>query len=126
MGQPVKLSDNLVQDARLVSRLTQRSMAGQIELWAALGRAIEPLIAGVESMALMRTATAVPLSQCLEWATTPAGRERVTAYLEGQPFPHYAPAPDHPGLLLRTEADGTQTVGRFVRREFRPIEPSEE
>jgi hypothetical protein len=121
MGQPVKLSEALVEDARLISRLTKRSMAGQIELWAALGRAIEPLIAGVESMALTRTASAVPLSQCLEWATSPAGRERLTAYLGGQPFPHYAPASEHPGFLVRTEADGAQTVGRFVGREFRSI-----
>ncbi|MBX9692585.1 MAG: ParD-like family protein [Cyanobacteria bacterium] len=41
MSQPVKLSDELVLDARLVSELGERSIAGQIEFWARLGRAIE-------------------------------------------------------------------------------------
>jgi hypothetical protein len=126
MGQPVKLSDSLVQDARLIGQLTKRSMAGQIEFWAAIGRAIEPLIAGVQAMALTRASTAVPLSECLHWATLPEGRERLANYFEGEPFPHYAAAPGRPGLLVRTEADGKRTLGRFVRRQFRPIESSGE
>lgn len=34
----------MVLDARLCSELTERSIAGQIEFWAALGKAIEPLL----------------------------------------------------------------------------------
>jgi hypothetical protein len=41
MGQPVKLSDTLVLDARLVGEATERSIASQIEFWAKLGRAME-------------------------------------------------------------------------------------
>ncbi len=37
MGQPVKLSDELVDDARAVVPFSQRSIAGQIEFWAGLG-----------------------------------------------------------------------------------------
>ena len=44
MSQPVKLSDELVLDARLTSKAAERSIAGQIEFWAQLGRAIEPLV----------------------------------------------------------------------------------
>ena len=44
MGQPVKISDSLLSDARLSSEITERSIAGQIEFWAGLGRAIEPLL----------------------------------------------------------------------------------
>jgi hypothetical protein len=36
MSQPVKLSDDLVLDARLVGELLERSIAGQIEFWAQL------------------------------------------------------------------------------------------
>ena len=39
MSQPVKLSDSLVLDARLASEVVERSIAGQIEFWARVGRA---------------------------------------------------------------------------------------
>ena len=41
MSQPVKLSDQLVLDARTMSAHAKRSIAGQIEFWAGLGRAME-------------------------------------------------------------------------------------
>jgi hypothetical protein len=34
------------------------------------------------------------------------------------PYPHYEPAPDSPGLLVRIEANGKRTTGRFVNRKF--------
>ena len=43
LSQPVKLSDALVLDARLAGEAVERSIAGQVEFWAAiraLGRAI--------------------------------------------------------------------------------------
>lgn len=121
MGQPVKLSDRLVQDARLTGELTERSIASQIELWAALGRAIEPLLRGAQALGLLRAGKALPLSACLEMVNTAAGRKRLTNYLASRPYPHFEPVPGRPGLLLRTEADGRKTVGRFVRREFLPV-----
>lgn len=118
MSQPVKLSDELVLDARQLGKFAERSIAGQIEFWAKLGRAIEPLLHGAQVTALSRSITARPLSMCLETVDTAEGRSRVAACLREQPFPHYEPAPDHPGFLIRTEADGTRTLGRFVNREF--------
>src|SRR5205809_2915934 len=118
MSQPVKLSDGLVLDARLVSEAAERSIAGQIEYWANLGRDIEPLLQGTQALALCKKANARPLSQCLESVATSDGRLRVEKYLEAQPYPHYQPVKDQPGLLLRTEADGTRTTGRFVNRKF--------
>lgn len=119
MSQPVKLSDDLVLDARLVAELAERSIAGQIEFWAQLGRAIEPLLQGDRMLALRRTGAARPLSACLEEVDSPEGRRRVAEYLESRPFPHYEAAPDSPGMLVRIEADGRRTVGRFVNRRFK-------
>ena len=48
MGQPVKLSESLVLDARLTGEVAERSIAGQIEFWAGLGRGVESLSRGVE------------------------------------------------------------------------------
>jgi hypothetical protein len=120
MSQPVKLSDDLVLDARLVGKVARRSIAAQVEYWAGLGRAIELVLQGRQALALSQAAAARPLSECLEAVDSPAGRLRVAEYLESRPYPHYAPAPDSPGLLVRVEQDGTRTVGRFVHREFQP------
>jgi hypothetical protein len=121
MSQPVKLSDSLVLDARLAAETVSRSIAGQVEFWARLGRSIELLLEGRQVLALCHNATARPLSECLKSVGTPEGRERLGAYLESRPFPHYQPDADRPGLLVRVDANGGRTVGRFVRRQFRPI-----
>jgi hypothetical protein len=119
MSQPVKLSDDLVLDARLTAAMAERSIAGQIEFWARLGRAVEPLLNGAQALALRRAGDARPVSELLASVDSPQGRRRVAEYLESEPFPHYAPAPDWPGMLVRTDADGTRTVGRFVNRQFK-------
>ncbi len=121
MSQPVKLSDELVLEARQLGALAERSIAGQIEFWAKLGRAIEPLLQGTQAVALSRSVAARPLSACLETVDSAEGRSRVAACLREQPFPHYEPAPEAPGFLIRTEADGTRTLGRFVNREFKAV-----
>ena len=122
MSQPVKLSDDLILDARLVSRVAERSIAGQIEYWAQLGRAIEPLLEGAKALALRRAGAVRRLSDLIGSVDSEEGRMRVAEHLESLPYPHYETDPDHPGLLVRTEADGTRTCGRFVNREFRPVE----
>ena len=120
MSQPVKLSDALVLDARLTAEVAERSIAGQIEFWARLGRAVEPLLRGDKSLALRKSGDAQPLSELLESVDREEGRKRVNDYLESQPYPHYEPSMDMPGNLVRIEEDGTRTVGRFVNREFKP------
>lgn len=120
MSQPVKVSDTLVLDARLTGEVTERSIAGQIEFWARLGRAIEPLLRGDKALALRRAGDSRPLSECLRSVDSPAGRQRVAEHLQTRPYPHYEPA-ETPGLLVRTEANGRKTIGRFVNREFQVV-----
>lgn len=121
MSQPVKLSDALVLDARLAGEALERSIAGQVEFWARLGRAVEPLLQGVQALALSRNAAARPLSACLDSVDSPEGRRRVSEFLQAQPYPHYEPASDSPGLLVRIEAGGKRTLGRFVNRHFKAV-----
>ena len=121
MSQPVKLSDVLVLDARLTGEIAERSIAGQIEYWANLGRAIEPLLQGTQAMALCKKAATRPLSKCLETVDTSAGQNRLGKYLDTLPFPHYEPAPRRPGFLVRIEESGKRTIGRFVNRRFQAV-----
>jgi hypothetical protein len=118
MGQPVKLSDELVDDARAVVPFSQRSIAGQIEFWAGLGKSIEPLLRGDRALSLQMAGGERRLSQLLSEVDTAKGRKRLESTLTKRPYPHYKPVPDHPGLICRIEEDGRETVGRFVGREF--------
>ena len=119
MSQPVKISDELVLDARLAGKILQRSIAGQIEFWAQLGRAIEPLLEGVRVLALQKAGRVKPLSACLASVDSPEGRRRVTDHLRTRPYPHYEPAPGRPGMLVRIDKNGRKTVGRFIHRQFK-------
>ena len=116
MSEPVTLSDELVDDARLTAELAKRTVDAQVELWARLGRDIEPFLRN-------RSATqGTPISECLAMVGTDEGRERLAQYLETRPYPHYQVVDDRPGLLVRIEQDGTRTIGRFVDREFQAVE----
>lgn len=116
----MRISDELILEARLISKIENRSIAGQIEFWAHLGEALEPLLQGVQMLALRRAGLVKPLSDRLESVDCEEGRRRVVDYLSSLPFPHYEPAPNKPGLLVRIEADGKRTEGRFIDRRFIP------
>ncbi len=124
MSQPVKLSDGLVLDARLAGEVMQRSIAGQVEFWARLGRSLETLLDGRRLLDLSRSGAARPISECLESVDSPEGRKRVAAVLAAGPFPHYAQHSGSRGLLVRTEEGGRKTIGRFVNRQFEPVKPN--
>ena len=122
MSQPVKLSDGLVLDARLAGEAMHRSIAGQVEFWARLGRSVETLLEGRQVLDLCRRGAASPISECLESVDTPEGRKRVAAFVAAGPYPHFEPHPDRPGLLVRIEQDGARTTGRFIQRQFQRVE----
>ncbi len=114
----MKVSDALVLDARLMGEATQRSIAGQIEFWARLGRAVETLLRGDQMLALCKAGKAKPLSECLKSIDSAEGGRRLAEHLQSLPYPHYEPLADASGLLVRIEANGKRTTGRFVNRKF--------
>ena len=65
MGQPVKLSDALVLDARIAAQAQERSIAGQIEFWAKLGRSVEQVLTGRQSAEVRQTGKVRPLSELM-------------------------------------------------------------
>ena len=118
MPQPVKLSDALVLEARLAAESRQRSIAGQVEYWASLGKSVERLFDGRQIAALQSAEPAPSIGELLEVVDTPQGRQMFKDFLANEPYPHYRPYPGGSGLLVRTEENGTETVGRFVNRQF--------
>src|SRR5690349_12700416 len=122
MAQPVKLSDELVLDARLTGEASQRSIAGQVEFWARLGRALEVLMRTEQVLALKRVGDAKPLSAVLDSVQTSEGREQLAQVLSARPYPHFEAVPERPGVLVKIDKDGTRTLGRFVQRVFTALE----
>ena len=118
MSQPVKLSDQLVLEARTVGSSAQRSIAGQVEFWARLGRSIEPLLRGDRALALVQANDARSLSEAIAEADSDEGRALVRSYLSRRPFPHFESCPEEAGVVIKIDQDGTRTRGRFVHREF--------
>jgi hypothetical protein len=121
MSMPVKLSDSLVLDARIAGEAMERSISGQVEFWARLGRAIEPVLNGTQAMATSQRGMIRSLVDLLAEVESPTGRQRLAEHLDGLPYPHYQAHPDRAGLLIRIDADGSRSVGRFQNRIFTPI-----
>lgn len=118
MSQPVKLSDALVLEARIAADAQERSIAGQVEYWAKLGRSVAELLDGRAQQKLARQIKVLPLSELVETVEKPEGHVRLKAYLESEPFPHFEPHPTRKGLLVRIDANGHRTVGKFKNRQF--------
>jgi len=76
-----------------------------------------------QAMALKKSGSLRPLSECLVEPGTDAGTRRVVEYLRSQPFPHYEADPEISGVLVRIDEDGTRIRGRFVNRRFEAVEP---
>jgi hypothetical protein len=121
MSQPVKLSDELVLDARIAGEAQERSIAGQVEFWAKLGRSMEFLLEGRQVLTLCRTVGATPLAELVERVDSPKGRKTLKTFLESEPYPHFEAHPTQPGVLIRIEESGERIMGRFVNRTFVPV-----
>src|SRR4051812_12715984 len=119
MSQPVKVSDELLLDARLAGEASERSIAGQIEYWAKLGRAVEMHLRAPQALRLKRDGEARPLSELLASVGTAAGRKRLASHLDHRPFPHFEAVPGGPGPRLKIDPEGGRGGGRFVQREVR-------
>ena len=119
MPQPVKLSDALILEARTTGAVMQRSMAGQIEFWATIGRAVERVSNRLQLEHLQQRA-AIPVSTIVSTINTPEGRHRLQTHLDSRPFPRFIPHPTLADTFIREAADGTRTMGRFQQGKFRP------
>jgi hypothetical protein len=121
MSQPVKLSDQLVWEARVAGKIMERSIAGQVEYWARLGQITDKAMGGRQEQALRRAVSLESILEIVASVDTPEGRRRGAEYLKGLPYPHFEGDPKRRDLLIKIDADGTRTRGRFVDREFRAV-----
>jgi hypothetical protein len=107
----------------MTGEVSERSIAGQVEFWARLGRAVEKVMRTDQLVALKRAGDAQLVSQSLAAVETPKGRQQLSKVLQQRPYPHFETAAGRPGFVIRIDASGTRTLGRFVQRVFTPAEP---
>jgi hypothetical protein len=127
MPLPVKVSDRLFALAKAEAQSTHRSATGQIEHWAALGRAVEAMMAYGDVLALKRLGEALPIPahvahedvhDALVALTGGSDREKVKARIQAAGTPIYTTDPAFPGKIVEVRVDGTRTPGRLNGRQF--------
>lgn len=119
---PVKLSGELVEEARTSATLFHRSLTGQIEHWATIGRAIESQLPGdALSRLLARMGGTMKISRV---ADADQRRQIVTVLAEflsqtaedgswlreisARGVPLYGSEPGEPGVIVRLNPDGSR------------------
>ena len=129
MAAPVKVSDRLLALAKQEAGGTHRSATAQIEHWATLGRGVEVLVAYREVLALKRAGQTLPLPtfvrredvhDLLAGLVTDADRASVKTRIHAAGTPLYTTDPDHPGMIVEIQADGSRTPGSLEGRRFVP------
>ncbi len=127
MGMPVKLSDELVRVARREAGAADRSITGQIEHWAKLGRAVESLLTSKDAAGLKTLTGQAPqavrerqIIKLLDAFSVRSERTPALEKIHASGNPVYGTDPAYPGRIVRIDPDGTRTPGRFVKRRFVP------
>jgi hypothetical protein len=140
MPQPVKLSDDLINAARDAAPTAHRSLAAQVEHWAALGRSIEGALTVEQTVSLKRgvrepqapaygtsaTEIAAAVAKALSTAISAAGRAGVRNELTSVGQAIYGSDPAFPGCIVRRNADGSMTPGHWRDNAFVAVESSAE
>lgn len=130
MSMPVKISGDLLKDARDEAKAADRSITSQIEHWARLGREVETVLRHEDVLSFKRAsvddhATLPPpvrravLAAMRKIASEKARPTLAATLTQGRTVYQDAGA----GRLERIEHDGTRTMGRMVNRRFTPDEP---
>jgi hypothetical protein len=126
----IKVSSELAESARLEAEHSDRSLTGQIEHWARLGRSLDALLPVPVAAALKRSGGDL---RAIEEA---AMRDRVSAAIaavHGQEHlqhssaalkqsagPRYEVDPSDPKRIVQVLPDGSRVQGKFVDRKFVP------
>lgn len=131
MPVAIKISTELAEAARTEAVHADRSLTGQIEHWAKLGRIAEAQMTAPVVQVLKRT------QGRLDEIEDPQIKSQVLAAFES--FHHqspekkrslmgldkqvrFEPDPDKPGSLIRITPDGQRRKGRMEGRRFVPIQ----
>ena len=118
---PVELSDELVDEARGVAAWDHRSLSGQIEYWAAMGRAVEAHLPGHAVARLLKrmegTMKISPVAEGTQhqeamnvqatFLDQPKNDTSWPAEMSARGIPLYGSEAGRPGPIQRRNSDGS-------------------
>lgn len=134
-NSPMRLEQELVADATGVARRYRRSVAEQVEYWAALGRSVERVL---DADAILEVQAGLARIELIPTTDRAIAAETVFAALEQDRADgrladtvasggvRYQASPDHPGLLERIDAHGKRSIGHFKDGEFRAADDNQQ
>jgi hypothetical protein len=118
MSTPVRLSNELLVNAREAGVRFHRSLAQQIEHWAVVGRAVEAALA-VASVGQLKDLSQRPdLDELMAMAESHEGRSKALELIATKGLPTYSADPHCHDGVIEHRPDGTSARGRFVNRVF--------
>jgi len=131
----VKLSDeDVIRDLKHEAKIADRSMAGQIEHWVKLGKAVEAALGSSEIRAVKENARAFSrgttvvegvkekiLSSLNQLILSP-DRTSVKAGIMSGGVPVYQYDPANPGRVIQINPDGSRVSGHIKDGSFVPVE----
>ncbi|HEB86693.1 MAG TPA: hypothetical protein ENI68_06735 [Gammaproteobacteria bacterium] len=129
MSTPLRVNDNLFQEAEAEGSLLNRSTARQVEFWAMLGKRVAHSITPADILALMQGIAEVHIRIP---ASQPVNPEELFAAVDkaistGKPGRritrdtlYYEASKSRPGLLDQVMPDGTRRTGHFNSGSFLP------
>ncbi|MCC5807086.1 MAG: hypothetical protein JJU00_12230 [Opitutales bacterium] len=130
MSSAIKISSKLAETARAAATDNDRSLTGQVEHWARLGKAVEPLLDSRAVAALKKydghldkieeTAEKARLLNLLDQLRTDPPYATATAALAAPGHPLYEADPTDPEGIVQILPDGTRRNGRLIERTFVP------
>ena len=129
MTIPLRLDDDLVSAAAQVGSIQKRTTRKQIEFWAELGKAVEPLLDITDVYAIIQglkrinvePVTSAPVASNDVFNSLENSRKSESFLKKVAPTAFYYEASlSRPGLLDRVEATtGKRQTGKFDRGEFK-------
>lgn len=124
----IKVSADFAESVRAAAAAADRSLTGQIEHWAKIGRATESILPAQVAAALKACAGDLhaiedpamrrSVLEALETLRSGAHYDETRRYLVGLGQPLFEADPADPNGIIQVQADGTRTKGRIVGRKF--------
>ena len=129
MTIPLRLDDDLVSAAAQVGSIQKRTTRNQIEFWAELGKAVEPLLDITDVYAIIQGLKKINVEPVISAPVTSSDvfdslensrtSDALIKNVASTPF-YYEASLSRPGLLDRVEADtGKRQTGQFLNGEFK-------
>lgn len=127
----LRIDENLVLQAQRQAKVQHRSLNGQLEYWATLGKAIASKISTADAFAVTQGIKEIRLVPVRDVAIDPQAvqkeleRDRANGFsgkmITSAPF-YFEASADHPGFLDKVHAlSGERQTGRFHNGTFEPI-----